>query len=248
MEDDELDEDLDDDDLDEELDEDSEDELDDDSDDEDFDDEDSDDEDFEDPANLSADAADDEDAALRQSISDGYDADAGPLETGYASEAVPLSEILNNAALDDESLSLEPEDLGRHALQSAAQQGDPIASPARIALDEAEPNASPNPQALTEPSNVDLTQSAIREGSLFDQAREGEETKLRHPLVNTNEVDAGLKLNERAQRAGTKTALPGRVASEQTATRGNVKKPGATTPKSAKTSSAKDGSARSRRS
>jgi hypothetical protein len=53
---------------------------------------------------------------------DGYDAGEGPLDTGLASESVELSEILDTAASDGESLSLDAEDLGSHTLRAAVQQ------------------------------------------------------------------------------------------------------------------------------
>src|SRR5688572_769320 len=58
---------------------------------------------------------------------DGYDASEGPLESGLASESVDLSEILENAEADGDSLAVAPEDLGRRALQEAAQQDEPTA-------------------------------------------------------------------------------------------------------------------------
>jgi hypothetical protein len=145
----------------------------------------------------------DEDSALRQSVSDGYDADAGPLETGYASETVALADMMDAAARDEETLSIEPEDLGRRALQDAAQQGEPASGAVRTSLDWSTQDTGTNADGI-EPSAVDLTTNAIREGSLFDQSREGEETKLRHPLVKVNEVDETLEHNQRARRATAK--------------------------------------------
>jgi hypothetical protein len=72
----------------------------------------------------SDDDADEGEGRLDIAESAGYDADSGPLDTGYASESVSLDEVLDDAALDGGDLSVDPEDLGRLALRGAVQQDD----------------------------------------------------------------------------------------------------------------------------
>lgn len=151
---------------------------------------------------------------------DGYDASEGPLETGLASESVDLSEILDNAQADGESLAVAPEDLGRRALREAAQQDESPAMDASELVEEdllaartlvdmdADDLDSPG-ESNMEPAAVDLTEDAIQDGSIFDQPRAGEMAQVRHPLVKTNEVDETLERNERARRAG-RIARPGK--------------------------------------
>lgn len=124
----------------------------------------------------------------------GYDAEEGPLETGFASQSVALDEILEDAEQDSESLSIDAEALGSHALRAATQQDFPTTE---RDLDEEElPGDSE-----TEPGIVDLARNDIRNGSLFDQPRKDDPDQVRHPLVRSNEVDATLEHNERARRA-----------------------------------------------
>lgn len=142
---------------------------------------------------------------------DGYDADDGPLESGLASESVDLSEILENAQADAESLAVAPEDLGRRALREAAQQDETVALDAsvldedslepRTLFDTDESDVDSPGESRMEPSAVDLTEDAIHDGSIFDQPRAGEMGQVRHPLVKANEVDETLEHNQRAHRA-----------------------------------------------
>jgi hypothetical protein len=127
---------------------------------------------------------------------DGYDAESGPLETGFASEDISLE---RSAILDDD-LSVAPEDLGRHALLAAAQQDsndfdDPVNRQGLAdAVDE-----SGSLHAGRRP-DIDLTDDVVREGSLFDEPLE--DGNLRTPRLKTNEVDASHERDLRAHRAG----------------------------------------------
>jgi len=140
----------------------------------------------------------DDDSALDVSESTGYDADAGPLATGYAGSEIALDDVVDTARRDGTSLAIDPEDLGDRMLRDATQQEVDGVQEERLNIEEGE---AVDRIGLAEPTTVDLNQNVLDEGSLFDQPRADDNEQTRHPLVKTNEVDATLDRNERAQRA-----------------------------------------------
>jgi hypothetical protein len=72
--------------------------------------------------NLQRDPEEDSEPPLDISESAGYDANSGPLETGYAAESTSLEDVLGGAARGDAGSSVDPEDLGPLALRGALQQ------------------------------------------------------------------------------------------------------------------------------
>jgi hypothetical protein len=147
-------------------------------------------------------------ARRAEPVADGYDAESGPLETGFASEDISL----DRSAILDDGLSVTPEDLGRHALLAAAQQEsidfDDSATRGRLADAVDEPGSA---RAGRLP-DVDLTDDVAREGSLFDEPLE--DGNLRTPRSKTNEVDASHERDLRARRAG-ELATPERRSSNR---------------------------------
>lgn len=158
-----------------------------------------------------------EDDDERNETSDGYDADKGPLDTGYAGKTASVVSEAEAELLGEAGLSLAPEELGTRLLREALQENnggvpmDPEATreDGIDALDVASDSVryddeAPDEDAISpaEPSAVDLTSNVVDEGSLFDQPRN--EGGVRHPNVRTNEVDATLDRNERAARWGKK--------------------------------------------
>lgn len=172
------------------------------------------------------------DDAAASDMSDGYDANAGPLDTGLASIEASLAREAVDDTIDGTGLSLDPGNLGFRALKDAlgTVPSEVGARDALIGIEretDLTPEASAEPSdeedlgepaedeaildsedasesdedaiSPTEPSQVDLTQNVIDEGSLFDQPRN--EGGVRHPLLRTNEVDATLERNERARKA-----------------------------------------------
>jgi hypothetical protein len=128
-------------------------------------------------------------------IADGYDAESGPLETGFASEDISL----DRSAILDADLSVTPEDLGRHALLGAAQQESTEIADSATRERLADPFDEGGNRAGRLP-DVDLTDDVVREGSLFDEPLE--DGNLRTPRSKTNEVDASHERDLRARRAG----------------------------------------------
>lgn len=161
-------------------------------------------------------AADSGDRALDDGAtteeSSGYDANAGPIDTGYASESISLASEGEADLLVESGLSVDAEDLGSRLIRDAKQEALP---PEGSEVDtEADMDLAPEPASLreiyddapdedaispAEPSELDLTQNVITEGSLFDQPRN--EGGIRHPAVRVNEVDATLERNARAAQA-----------------------------------------------
>jgi hypothetical protein len=153
----------------------------------------------------------------RNEASDGYDADKGPLDTGYAGKTASVVSEAEAELLGEAGLSLPPEELGTRLLREALQENnggapmDPDAT-REDDMDALEPTTdsvrldddSPDEDAISpaEPSDIDLTSNVVDEGSLFDQPRN--EGGVRHPSLRTNEVDATLDRNERAARWGKK--------------------------------------------
>ncbi|MFZ5896312.1 MAG: hypothetical protein ACOY0T_34975 [Myxococcota bacterium] len=148
--------------------------------------------------------------------SDGYDANAGPLESGLASKSAFIASEAEAELLAEAGLSLPPEELGtrmlRQALQESSTQTDleapdlheealanvkPVSDQTNYDDESDEDAISPS-----EPSEVDLTRDVVDEGSLFDQPRN--EGGVRRPAIRANEVDATLERNQRAARWGKK--------------------------------------------
>ena len=156
-------------------------------------------------------------AEQREPEGDGYDANAGPLDSGLASKAAFIASEAEAELLGEAGLSLPPEELGTRLLREALQE-----SPSQVNVeapdlreetleglegaqyDEEKDLDAPDEDAISpsEPSEIDLTQNVVDEGSLFDQPRN--EGGVRRPALRTNEVDATLERNERAARWGKK--------------------------------------------
>lgn len=122
----------------------------------------------------------DDDSALDVSESTGYDADSGPIETGYAGNEIALEDIADNARRDDGSLTVDPEDLGERMLRDAAQQDADENHEERLNIEEGE---AVDRIGLAEPTTVDLNQNVLDEGSLFDQPRSDDSEQTRRPLI-----------------------------------------------------------------
>lgn len=147
----------------------------------------------------------------------GYDADAGPLDTGYAGKTASFVSEAEAELLAEAGLSLAPEELGTRHLREALQETSSVSATEGLdvqgdSLESLEPETdsirydddAPDEDAISpaEPSAIDLTSNVVDEGSLFDQPRN--EGGVRHPALKTNEVDATLDRNERAARWGKK--------------------------------------------
>jgi hypothetical protein len=167
----------------------------------------------------------DQDDDSAEGSSNGYDAGAGPLESGLASKSAFIASEAEAELLGEAGLSLPPEELGtrllREALQETSTQVETETSTQmqtdtsdlrieslegleRADYEEEYDEDAPDEDAVSpaEPSALDLTQNVLDEGSLFDQPRN--EGGVRHPALRTNEVDATLERNERAARWGKK--------------------------------------------
>lgn len=169
---------------------------------------------------------DDDEDTRDESESGGYDANAGPLESGLASKSAFVASEAEAELLGEAGLSLPPEELGTRLLREALQESstqvqtetwtqlrsetessdlriETLAGLDREQYDEEFDDAT-DEDAISpaEPSELDLTQNVLDEGSLFDQPRN--EGGVRRPALRTNEVDATLDRNERAARWGKK--------------------------------------------
>lgn len=118
---------------------------------------------------------------------EGDDAGGGDPETGLDTSDISL-EGQEDEADGQAGLSLDAEDLGPRMLQNA-MQNDGFSHGESVALG----------SDLSEPGGLDLTSNVIDEGSLFDQPRD-ENGGTRRPQIRTNEVDATLERNQRANR------------------------------------------------